>query len=291
MTRQIGHTPQAAKDARRDALIGLMQNCYEEIRAIESQYQLLVEAGDLRPRIEYFHDAVRALTAHPEAIYQLRTRLSVEWLAWDLSFLRYIQDKPLAKLNRNPVMGSGHAVTKRGAAYDSVPAPVRGNLAGHYRNYTVFFAALFADPVDRNFQARVESMNHDVEDIAQVEQMLQMLEQGSAQVKEEQVEQMIQMLDNEEVKQKLMVVLHQRAMKRREKLAAARALLKEAMKEIDGQISALDKAHMSYLSGQLVLFQDAKDIIKRLSGQGLNLAGQFLDAAMQQAGKGQGRGY
>jgi signal transduction histidine kinase len=279
---------------KREALITLMHRACEEIREIEASCGLSVDNRDLRPRIEYFHDAVRALTEHPEAMYQPRTRLSVEWLTFDLNMLRHIQDKPTMRLNRNHVMGnSQNALVQKTRVSERATPQQRGALSTHYRTYTVFFAALFAEAVDKNFQTRVDQMNQDVEDIAQVEHMIKMAEQGQANVPPEQVEEMIQNISSEEIRNKLMVMLHQASMKKREKLEAARQFLKNAMKGIDQEIALLDKTHMSYLSGQMVLLQESKDIVKKLSGQGLNLAGKFLENSIQNMGQGRGggRGY
>lgn len=277
---------------KRDALIALMHRACEEIRTIEAQCSLRVNAQDLRPRIEYFHDAVRVLTEHPEAMYKPRSRLSVEWLALDLGMLRQLQDKPALKLNLTSIMGKSQNVlmTETQARPERVTPDARIALSGHYRTYTVFFAALFAEAVDRNFHTRVDQMNQEVEDIAQIEQMIKMMEQGQNNVKAEQIEELIDMLPNEEIKNKLMVLLHKTAMKKREKLEAARQFLQKAMNYIDGQIAILDKNHMNYLSGQMVLLQDSRDIVKKLSGQGLNLAGKFLENAIQQMGQGRGSG-
>ena len=291
MTRLI---PSSAgrKDDRRDALIALMHRAYEDIRAIEAEARITVDDRDLRPRIEYFHDAVRALTEPPEAMYQPRTRLCIEWLTFDLNTLRFLQDKPLAKVNRSSVMGTSQQVATRAEQpLAHLPPHVKANLSAQYRTYTVFFAALFAEAVDKNFQARVSAKDGEVEDLAQIEQMIKLLEQGQGNVREEQVEELINHLDNETLRHKLMTILHQASMKKREKLAAAQLLLKNAMKGADAEIAALDKLHTAYLSGQMVLLQDSRDIVKRLSSQGLNLAGKFLETAFQQAGQGKGRGY
>lgn len=287
MVTPMGHSsPQM--DAKRAALIALMDRSCEEIRALELPAQLSVDDRDLRPRIEYFHDAVRTMTDHPEAMYQLRTRLSVEWLAFDLSMLRAIQDKPLTRLNRGQVMGQSQSRALR-IPPESVPPAIRAKLSEHYRSYTVFFAALFAEAADRNFHSRVDQMNQEVEETAQVEQALKLLEQGKGGVTEAQVEEMILHLSNEEIRNRLMVLLHQQAMKKRERFSAAAAYAKASMANIDKAIASLDKQHMHFLSGQMMVMQESKDLVKKLSGQGLNLAGKFLEAVAQAMGIGRGR--
>ena len=287
--------------SKEHALISIMHRGYQDIRAVESEYQITVDAEDLRPRIEYFHDAVRVLTEHPDAVYHKATRLSVEWLAYDLSCLRYISDKPLAKLSHAQPGGSttsGKESKRRdlvlnkhsgAGATRMPPADVRVNLGQLYTNYTVLFAALFAETTDRNFQTRVTENNTEVEDLAQIQQMIEMLERG--QVAVEQVEEVIQHLQNDEMKTRLMIMLHERSQKKRQ-MQDAIAQIKTQMNALDMEIASMDKAHTHYLSGQMMLLQESKEMVKKLAGQGLNLAGQFLQNSVAQSqGRGGGRGF
>lgn len=290
--------------SKRDALIGIMHHAYEDIREMEAEYGLWVDAGDLRPRIEYFHDAVRTLSHNPDLMYAKKSRLSVEWLAYDLSCLRYIQERPLAQINHQkplrpaPAKTPGKSVAMPGRASaggdgrtaKTMPPNIRTNLAARYAGYTVMFAALFAETVDMNYQTRVNERDQEVEDLAQIEQMLQMLEQG--QIMETQVEEVIQHLENEELKTELMIKLHQVSQKKQAKFAEVIQMIKSQMKVNDAEIAQMNKAHMSYLSGQMMLYQESKDMVKKLAAQGMNIAGQYLESAMQQAqGRGQGRGF
>lgn len=294
------HTDSTGK---RDALMKIMNATYHDIRAIELEHGLSVGGTDYRPRIEYFHDALRVLSHQPEQMYVERTRLSVEHLAYDMSCLRYIQERPLAKLNHeDPAPRMRNAPVQHlllapppGAVMEPVqqPKPVppttRAVLADHYRSYTVMYAALFAESADINFQTRSSENDVGVEDMAQIEQMLQMLEQGT--IAPERVEEAIQHIENEQVRQQLMMLLHNKSMKKREKMNAMKMLLQQQMQALDMETKAMDKAHMSFLTGQMLMFHDAKDLVRKLSGQGLCLAGQFLENAMSQAaGRGQGQG-
>ena len=49
------------------ALVTFLLRAWEEILAIEAEFGLSVGGGDNRPRIEFFHDAVRAHTLDGEA--------------------------------------------------------------------------------------------------------------------------------------------------------------------------------------------------------------------------------
>ena len=53
--------------------------------------------------------------------------------------------------------------------------------------------------------------------------------------------------------------------------------------------ATLDQAHTNYVTGQLMVYEQSKDTIKKLIASGLNLAGKFLENAMS-AAQGQGRG-
>ena len=62
--------------------------------------------------------------------------------------------------------------------------------------------------------------------------------------------------------------------------------LKEAkgmMQKIDEENSRIDKAHMSYLSSQLFIYENAKDIVKKMAMSGMNVVGDFMETAMRDA--------
>ncbi|MFO0109587.1 MAG: hypothetical protein ACK52W_03515, partial [Alphaproteobacteria bacterium] len=84
----------ARPEREQDAILTLMQGKYEHILPIEAEWGIRFEEGDMRPRIEHFHDAVRALTSGAD-IFDKASRLSVEHLAYDLSQLRQIQSRPV----------------------------------------------------------------------------------------------------------------------------------------------------------------------------------------------------
>lgn len=288
---------------KRDALMQIMNASYHDIRVMEMEHGIRVGGADYRPRIEYFHDAVRILSHQPEQMYLPRTRLSVEHLAYDLSCLRYIQEKPLTQLNHDSPAPRMRAAPEGvqalppppGAVMEPVqqPKPLspsqRAVLAELYRSYTVMYTALFAETADMNFQTRANANDTGVEDLAHIEQMIQMVEQGT--LDPARVEEAIQHIENEQVRQQLMMLLHNKAIKKRQKLDAIKQLLEQQMHALDMETKAMDKAHMNFLTGQMMMYHDAKDLVRKLSAQGLGLAGQFLDNAMSQAaGRGQGQG-
>lgn len=296
--RHIDHS------GKRDALISIMTATYHELQVMEAEYSLSISETDLRPRIEYFHDAVRVLTHRPEDMYLPDTRLSVEHLAYDMSCLRYIQSKPLTRLSQmtgaavrnvpqssvpQALHGPGTLIDPSGSKPSTVPPTVRAQLVERYRSYTVMYAALFAEPADMNFQARQSENDSKVEDMAQIEQMVRMMEQGQMAV--EQVEEAIQQVEDVGLRTQLMAILHQKSMKKREKFTALRDTLQQKMAGLDFETKSMDKAHMQFLSGQMVMYQDAKDLVRKLSAQGMAMAGRFLEDALSQAsGRGTGQG-
>src|SRR5437762_2136105 len=82
--------------SEKDSIVGLLARIYRDIRDIEEEFSLLAGNHDFRPRIEYFHDAIRAFTSQDPAQREPGGRLSIELLAYDLSCLRYIHAMPLS---------------------------------------------------------------------------------------------------------------------------------------------------------------------------------------------------
>lgn len=166
------------------AIIELMHGKYSQLLPIETEWGIRLHEGDWRPRIEHFHDAVRALTSGEADLYAKQSRLSVEHLAYDLGQLRQIQSKPVGLINRATEKSAGSALVKQGAGHASVPKTppqaVRGQLVSLYRDYMVFFAALFAQVADINYQSRMETMDNSVADLALIEQVMGQLIAGKS---------------------------------------------------------------------------------------------------------------
>ena len=62
--------------SQQQAIIELMTGKYAQILPIEQEWGIRLHEGDMRPRIEHFHDAVRALTSGEANIYEKNSRLS-----------------------------------------------------------------------------------------------------------------------------------------------------------------------------------------------------------------------
>lgn len=270
------------------ALISLMDRQYQEIRAIETDWQILGQQGDYRPRIEYYHDAVRALTAGVE-LHSKESRLSVERLAYDAAMLRHIQGKPLTA-GRADHHQSPHMDVALGGGSSSSGQPdreLRQRLAQLYKDYTVIFVAIFAEKADRNADNRTEEINALVEDCHTVQELLNKLARGE--VTPEQVLHAVQHLENDKLRTALTQLLHNKKPKSQE-IANGIATLKQATQAMDKEIKAIDQAAMSFSTTQLAVYEDAKDTVKRMANAGLNIAGKFVENAIAQASdRGRGR--
>ncbi len=275
------------------AIIELMGNKYAQILAVEAEWGIRLHEGDMRSRIEHFHDAVRAYTSGEADIYEKNSRLSVEHLAYDIGQLRLIQDKPVGKINRSTEKSAGSALVKKGEAGATQvklpPQAVRGQIAGLYKDYTVFFAALFAQIADRNYQSRVDAIDGAVEDLAILESVIKQLASGEISNAEAMEE--IMHVERDDLRERLQDMLSRKQITATDKQKALQ-MLGLIDKGLDKEKKSLEQAHMHYATGQLAIYEESKDTIKRLNQMGMNLAGKFVENAMQQQaskGKSQGR--
>jgi len=274
------------------AIIELMAGKYAQILAIETEWRIRLHEGDMRPRIEHFHDAVRAYTSGEADIYEKNSRLSVEHLAYDIGQLRMIQEKPVGKINRATEKSAGTALVRKSEAGASQiklpPQAVRSEIASLYKDYTVFFAALFAQIADRNYQSRVDAIDGAVEDLAILESVIQQLAAGKISNAEAMEE--IMHVERDDLRERLQDMLSRKQITAADKQKALQ-MLGLIDKGLDKEKKGLEQAHMHYATGQLAIYEESKDTIKRMQSTGLNLAGKFVENAMhQQAGKGKGRG-
>ncbi len=271
-----------------------MNGQYEQIVAIEAQWGIRFKEGDMRPRIEYFHDAVRTLTSGAEQMYERHGRLSVEHLAYDLSQLRQITSKPIGVgIISKQTEKSPHTDVM---VPDNNPRPyrdrpdraVRQQLSQLYKDYTVLFAALFAEVADYNFQTRQDEMDTTVEDMTLVEDILEKLINGD--ITPEQAQANLDQIENDSLREELQNAINQRKLAHRDKEIIMDRLA-QVEQQIEKEKQTVDQAHLHFVTGQLAVYEDAKETVKRLAGQGLNLAGKFVETALgQAAGRGMGQG-
>lgn len=270
------------------ALLGLMDRQYQEIRGIEADWQIMGQEGDFRPRIEYYHDAARALSSGME-LFSKDSRLSVERLAYDVSMLRHIQAKPLT-YGRSDQHFSPHAelqVSGGGRADSGMDRETRQRLGQLYKDYTVLFVAVFAEKAEKNADARTEEINTLVEDCHTLQDLMEKLARGEVSVAE--VMSAAQHIENDQLRRNLLTMLSQKKPQAKD-ISNGLNSLKNAMSTMDKEIKAIDQAGMNFATAQLAVYEDAKDTVKRLVSSGLNVAGKFVENAMAQtSGKGRGR--
>lgn len=273
------------------AIIELMHGKYGQILELESAWGIRLHEGDWRPRIEHFHDAVRALTSGSADIYVKNSRLSVENLAYDLGQLRQVQAKPVGLINKATEKSASTALVKQGEGGATVPKmppqTVRGQIVALYRDYTVFFAALFAQVADMNFQSRTDAIDSSVEDLSLIEQVMGQLIAGKMDAASAMNE--LMHVERDDLRERVQAMLARKQLTAREKQEAL-AMIAQIEKGLAEEKKKLDGSHMHYATGQLAVYEDAKETIKRIQQQGLNLAGKFVENAMSAAGKGKGRG-
>lgn len=281
----------AIGSAEQGAIIELMHGKYQQLAAIEGEWGIRLSEGDMRPRIEHFHDAVRALTSGSDDVYAKNSRLSVEALAYDLSLLRGIPDRPVGYINKSTERSFSTAVVKQNEAGAGVPKmppqAVRAEIAQLYRDYTVFFAALFAEVADRNYKSRIDAIDGSVADVGLIEQILEQLLTGKMSNQQAMTEMMH--VERDDLRERIQAMLARKVLSGSEKQAAL-SMLSQIERGLATEKKQVEQSHLNYATGQLAVYEESKDTVKRLASQGLNLAGKFLENAMQAAGRGQGRG-
>ena len=281
----------AFDEAEQAAIIGLMHGKYDQILAIEGAWGIRLTEGDMRPRVEHFHDAVRALTSGSADMYAKNSRLSVENLAYDIGQLRLIQGKPVGLINKVTEKSVSTALVKKGDAGASIPkmppASVRGEITSLYRDYTVFFAALFAQAADINFKTRSDAMDATMSDLGQIEQVMKALVSGK--MNNAQAVNELMHVERDDLRERLQAQLAKKTLSAAEK-QQIQTMMGQIEKGLRAEQKNLNQSHLHFATGQLAVYEEGKETIKRLQQQGLNLAGKFVENAMgQNAGKGKGR--
>lgn len=257
----------AAREADQKGIVDILTRLYREIAEVEEGAGIRFGGGDFRARIEYFHDAVRAYVAGSQA------RLTVELLAYDVQALRYIQANPLAPFNpgtRTDSQAQGMVVrdeTLPAARPVKPDRAVKQRLAELYQQYGVLFSALLKPFADNDYQERVDALDRLVSQFHAAESQIK---GGAGQDAAHHVED-----------PRLRAAVADLLKKGKKKEASQ--LLNSASKEADKHIKMLSDAHLRYGSSQLGLYEDGKDVVKKLAAAGMNLAGQFVEASMAEA--------
>lgn len=270
----------------------LLSRLYGEIAAIENEFALFVGEGDFRPRIEYFHDAVRAYTSGDPAHREDGGRLAIEMLAYDIECLRYIQKMPLASFKPQGNMKSPHVEMvnldqKLVAQAKRMERAMREELVSHYQHYAVMFAALLKPIADSDYEERTDELNHGTASVkAIIEQFeLQLKGKGDKAL----LMQLILHLETEPLRSELLAFVQHAKSTQKEQIQKIIAYLKGDIKKKDAVLKTIDKAHENYAMNQLAVYENSKDLLKKMAGQGMNLVGQFVENSIRNTTQGRGR--
>lgn len=272
-------------NASKDSLIPLLNRLYEEIRGIEIERELWAAKDDYRPRIDLFHDAVRAYSSGVSP-YEPRSRLSIEHLAYDLEVLAQIQTNPLRPMAGTVRQSSGTAVStqnnmRASRANFQASRMARAELADRYKQYGVLFAALLAESADMNHNARAEERDMLVESLEQVKQGTMGLSAIDLRMLAGKV------IDDPELAALVAAALPEGVLNQTQ----ANQAINNAQNYMDHQKERLEQAHITWLSNQRMMYEEGKDIVKKLQQHGLQMAGKFLSDAIARSGPAAGRGF
>lgn len=275
---------------QQQALLGLINRVYQEIRTIEEANQIRARVDDFRPRIDYFHDAIIAYTQNQANGFERAGRLSVESLAQDAVMLRQIQQNPRLM---HPDLAIPLSASTEVAERPPLPMPPRnrldvgviGALSEGYAHYALLFVALLAQPAERNFMNRTNEC-HD-----QLEQVLDLVHNAQLYDTEAQInmDDFLTGITDPELRQHIMMAI---VASKQQKHASNREVLHGLQMEketIQKRMAALDSIHMRFASSQLILFQEGQKLVKKLAAQGFGVVGEFVQQAVREAERG-GRG-
>lgn len=270
-----------------ESIIGLLTRIYTDILEIEEEYQLIAGGSDFRPRIEHFHDAVRAFSSSADS-----ERLSVELLAYDLNCLRYVISMPLASFKSDGGSMSPKAdlvVLDKGLAVKRARPDrgVRERITELYQSYSVLFAALLKTNADNDYHERIDNLNQDVEDLHKLNGQLDALMDNKEQLPK--VVTAIQHLEEDDLREQLLKFMQAQKFTKKDNLKKLMQFLKEHAGRKDKEIASIEQAHMTYVMSQLGIFENSKDMLKKMAAQGMNLVGKFVENAIAETRREMGR--
>lgn len=266
-----------------EAIISLLTEIYLELAVLEMQYKLLAGCGDMRPRIDYFHDAIRAFTSKGKQ----HQRLSIELLSYDLSCIRYITKIPLAPFRGEGKLSPSQEIITTDADLMTIgnrpDRKTRLRITELYQHYGVMFAALLKPVADDDYHDRTETLNNDVSDIQTI------IRQFEGKLDINIVSRLAQHLEEGEMRIILVTFLQQKRQHHKDDVKKLLGHLKNHIKQKDELIKSIDKAHLSFATSQLAIFEDSKELLKKLAVQGMNLVGKFVEASVADTRRQMGR--
>lgn len=261
------------------SIVNILLRYWQQIVAIEESHGLVVGKGDMRARIEYFHDAIRAYTASDQT-EQMESRLAVEQLSYDVKCLRYIAGMPLASITHDSMRYSAStlpAVTEPRIIEkaEKMKRDVKEELRELYEKYGVLFASLLRVTAENDYYDRADHINQQVEEINQI---IEAIKAGAG---AQQLESLIQHLEDEAIKRDLLTLLPQIKGKGSKAVQALIAKLQASIQRKDNTIKTIDTAYHEYTTSQLMIYETSQSMLKQLAGQGMNLVGQFVESALR----------
>ena len=114
---------------------------------------------------------------------------------------------------------------------------------------------------------------------------MQQLEKGSA----SQLAAAAQHLEEDELRQLLATFIQQQKHNKKEDVKKLMQFLKTHASAKDTLIAAIDAAHKEYALAQLAVYEESKDLLKKMAAQGMNLVGKFVADAMAKTQREMGR--
>ncbi len=264
-----------------DSILSILARLYDEIYAIEDEYKLMMGDGDFRPRIDYFHDAIRAFVSgeNPE-------RLSVKMLAYDIEGLRYLQATPLGVLKPHHIGSAQTTMINVGRGQELSSVPKRLDRAGRtrlgelYQHYAVLFSALLKAGADDDFIARSEDLNQDVKEMNAIINEIEKLANGKGSV--ETAAALAGQVQDANLHALIIRFLQEKRYSRSEDVQKLKDAIKKECAAKDKEIKEIDQAHMRYAMAQLAVYEGSKDVLKSMAQKGMNLVGKFVEASVSQ---------
>lgn len=275
--------PNNSKDS--EAIISLLNRLYLEIVEIEQRYKLFAGCGDMRPRIDYFHDAVRSFTSGEIN----DKRLNVELLSYDMRCLRYVQQMPLSPFREGgeTLSPSQDVMTTQGDLMAAGLRPdrkIKSQISELYQNYAVLFAALLKPAADHDYKERIEELNNEVHDIQTLVQQFE-----NKNIDTTKIARLAQQLEHAELRIILMKFMQEGKYKNKDDVKKLLGHLKNLIKQKDSSIKAIENAHLKFASSQLMVFEESKDMLKKFASQGMNLVGKFVENSIADTKRQMGR--
>jgi hypothetical protein len=275
--------------ANKQSLLPLMHGKYVQIRELEIQYHIFGHEGDYRPRIEYFHDAVRALGGDEDDGQTKHSRLAAERLAYDIEMLRYISARPATAGRGDHHFSTGDALVAEGmqGRESRMDRQIKQELGQHYKDYTVYFAAVMVDFMEDNILSRKEESDLLIQDCYNLESLLTDLAKGSIDVT--MMMKAASQLEHDGLRHKIQSMLAQ-GVPDKQQLTNAVAFVQSARNQIKAEMVEMDKAGMRFVSSQLMVYEQSRDMVKKMAAQGMNIAGKHTAQTIGDHDKGRGSG-